>query len=123
MIRRSLIAASVAVAALAGTAALPVAAQPIVVQVAPPPPRIEHAPPPRRGQVWVPGYWEWRGNRHVWRSGYFIAARPGQIYRPPVWVERGGRWEFERRGWGRGDRDGDGVPNRVDRRPNDPYRR
>ena len=35
------------------------------------------------------------------------------------WRERGGRWEYDR---GRWDRDGDGVPNRYDRRPNNPYR-
>lgn len=93
---------------------------PVRVQYGPPPPpRYEAAPPPRRGMVWVPGHWEWRGHRHVWMQGYWVKARPGHVYREPRWVERHGRWEMRRGGW---DRDGDGVPNRYDRRPNNPYR-
>lgn len=96
-------------------------AVPVQVQYGPPPPpRREVVPPPRRGQVWVPGHWEWRGNRHVWMEGYWVKARPGHRYREPRWVERNGRWEFRQGGW---DRDGDGVPNRHDSRPDNPYRR
>ena len=86
---------------------------------APPPPRYEAAPRPRRGQVWVPGHWEWRGHRHVWHAGYWTKARPGYHYREPRWEQHGNRWEMRPGGW---DRDGDGVPNRYDRRPNNPYR-
>ena len=86
---------------------------------APPPPRYEAAPRPRRGQVWVPGHWEWRGHRHVWRAGHWTKARPGYHYREPRWEQHGNRWEMRPGGW---DRDGDGVPNRYDRRPNNPYR-
>lgn len=85
----------------------------------PPPPRYEAMPGPRRGMVWVEGHWEWRGHRHVWVDGYWVRARPGYHYRQPIWVDRGGRWEWRRGGW---DRDGDGVPNRYDRRPDNPYR-
>jgi hypothetical protein len=52
-------------------------------------------------------------------QGYWVKARPGYAYREPRWVERDGRWEMRRGGW---DRDGDGVPNRHDRRPDNPYR-
>ncbi|MFY3386780.1 YXWGXW repeat-containing protein [Paracidovorax sp. MALMAid1276] len=86
---------------------------------APPPPRHEAVPHPRRGMVWVPGHWEWRGHRHVWTQGHWVKARPGYHYREPRWVEHGGRWDMRPGGW---DRDGDGVPNRHDRRPNNPYR-
>ena len=86
---------------------------------APPPPRHEAAPRARRGMAWVPGHWEWRGQRHVWRQGYWVKARPGHHYREPRWVEHGGRWNMQPGGW---DRDGDGVPNRHDRRPDNPYR-
>ena len=84
--------------------------------------------------VWDPGHWEWRGNRHVWVDGRWLKERPGYRYREARWVERGGRWEMRpggwerddrrdnRRGGGRGDRDGDGVPNRYDDRPNNPHR-
>ncbi|CAM3473607.1 YXWGXW repeat-containing protein [Paracidovorax anthurii] len=98
-----------------------VPAAPMVVQYpAPPAPRYERVPPPRRGMVWEQGHWEWRGHRHVWVPGHWLRARPGYAYRQPAWVQNDGRWEMRRGGW---DRDGDGVPNRYDRRPDNPYRR
>lgn len=90
------------------------------VRIAPPPPRHEHLPPPRVGYVWVPGYWDWRGHRHVWVGGTWVKARHGHRYTPHRWVERNGGWYMER---GRWDRDRDGIPDRVDRHPNNPYRR
>ncbi len=92
------------------------------VQVGTPPPplRYERVPAPRRGYVWAPGHWEWRGNRHVWTNGVWLRERRGYAYRAPQWEQRDGRWAYNA---GRWDRDGDGVPNRADRRPNDPYRR
>lgn len=93
---------------------------PLVVQYgAPPPPRREAIPHQQRGKAWVPGHWEWRGNQHVWLHGHWIKARAGHHYRAPRWVERDGRWNMRPGGW---DRDGDGVPNRQDRRPNNPNR-
>lgn len=93
----------------------------VAVQYRPPPAlRYERVPPPRAGQVWVNGHWEWRGHRHVWVAGYWQRARPGYHYRQPAWVERNGHWQMQA---GRWDRDGDGVPNRYDRHPNNPYRR
>ncbi|MDQ0569115.1 hypothetical protein QFZ42_000949 [Variovorax paradoxus] len=72
----------------------------VYVVPAPPPPRHHYyAPPPPRHHYYGPGYhrghdrYEDRRHRH---------------------------WE-ERR-YGRRDYDGDGVPNRYDRRPNNPYR-
>ncbi|MEO5737027.1 MAG: hypothetical protein ABIQ82_06165 [Variovorax sp.] len=108
-------------------------AQPrVTVQVAPPPARAERVPQLRRGQVWVPGHWEWRGSRYVWIRGQQVRARPGYQYRHPEWRERDGRWEMRRGQWDRDrdgvpnradrDRDGDGVPNRADRRPDNPNR-
>lgn len=85
----------------------------------PPPPRYENAPPPRRGYVWAPGHWEPRGHRHVWVRGHWERVRPGYRYRAPEWRDHDGRWEMRRGGW---DRDGDGVPNRRDSRPDNPYR-
>lgn len=93
---------------------------PVLVQYgAPPPPRREAVPAARRGMAWVPGHWEWRGHRHVWMKGYWVKARPGYHYREPRWQDNGGRWEMQRGGW---DRDGDGVPNRNDRHPDNPRR-
>ncbi len=122
MLRKSLVAFLIAGAV--GAAAGPASARvDVFVQVAPPPPRVEVVPAPRRGWVWVPGYWDWRGRRHVWVAGTWVRERPGYRYFEPHWVERDGRWWLRRGHWGRGDRDGDGVPDRFDRHPNDPWRR
>ena len=106
-----------------GAATIPqtsAAAVGVYVQVAPPAPRFERLPEPRRGYVWVPGYWDWRGHRHMWVRGVWVKARHGYQYQPHRWVEHNGGWRLDR---GRWDRDGDGVPDRVDRHPNNPYRR
>ncbi len=106
-------------AASVGTIAVPLTASAdvIVVRKAPPEPRHEHVPAARRGYVWTPGYWDWNGRRHVWHKGQYVKARAGYHYNAPAWHERDGRWEFSRGEWrhGDGDRDGDGIPNRVDR--------
>lgn len=76
--------------------------------------------------------------------GLYVAPGPVYVQEPPVYVRSGPIYEQPRyyrereyrREWrddrgphhGRGhmshrrDRDGDGVPNRYDRRPNNPYR-
>ncbi|MEP7155382.1 MAG: YXWGXW repeat-containing protein [Betaproteobacteria bacterium] len=92
----------------------------VTIQVAPPPLRAERIPAARRGYVWVPGYWDWRGHRHVWVRGVYVKERRGYRYAPHQWVQRDGGWYMER---GRWDRDGDGIPDNRDRRPNDPTRR
>jgi len=71
------------------------------VEVAPPPPRFERIPAPRPGYVWGPGYWEWRGNRHEWVAGSWIAERPGFIYSAPHWTQRDGHWYREEAHWDR----------------------
>jgi hypothetical protein len=114
-------------AATIGAIATPLpslAAVGVYLNFGPPPPPVEIIPPPRYGYVWVPGYWNWRGHRHVWVQGVWIRERPGHVYQPHRWVERGGRWYFERGHWDRpGRRDRDGVPDRYDAHPNNPYRR
>ena len=113
--------AAVLVAMGAMTVPTTAEAQPSVsVRVGPPPPpRYERVPPPRRGYVWAPGHYEWRRGHHVWVPGTWMRARPGYAYRAPEWRQHGGRWEYRA---GRWDRDRDGVPDRYDRRPNNPHR-
>jgi hypothetical protein len=74
------------------------------------PVRHEYQGAHRPGYVRVPGHREWNGHRRVWVPGH---------------------WEPRYRGYGHGgyaqytprwDRDGDGVPNRRDARPDNPYR-
>lgn len=59
----------------------------------PPPPHREmmmRAPGPHH--VWVPGYYEWRGNRYKWNRGRWMRPPRGRH----VWVP--GYWMPERRG-------------------------
>ena len=109
---------------------------PATVYVAPPPPPLyQYTPAPRYGQIWVPGHWEWQGQRHVWTQGYFMRERPGYVYHQPQWSQHGDRWGYRGGGWARADRDhdgianrwdrdrdGDGVPNRYDRAPDNRHR-
>jgi hypothetical protein len=150
LIRKVLVSALFA-AGMIGAAATPLpslAAAVVYVNVGPPPDRHERIPEARRGYIWSPGYWDWRGNKHVWVKGSSVRERNGYAYQPQRWVERDGRWNLERSRWNQagrrdsdrdgipdrrdptpygggrpGDRDGDGVPNNRDSRPNDPNRR
>jgi hypothetical protein len=93
----------------------------VVVNSAPPAPRYEVAPAPRRGYIWAPGHWEWRGHRHEWIGGYWIAERPGYAYSAPAWYRSDGGWAMQPARWtsyGR-DRDRDGVPDRYEWRGHD----
>ncbi len=94
----------------------------IWVRQAPPEVRVEQVPAARHGYQWVPGYWGYQGRHHVWHSGTWVRERHGHIYVAPTWVEHDGRWQLQRGQWRRHDRDGDGVPNSQDRRPDDPTR-
>ena len=125
---KSILAATAAV--LISTAAFaPVQAQAqgrtevIVVRKAPPALRHEAIPAARRGQVWVPGYWNWNGRRYTWQRGHFERVRAGYYYSQPEWRQDRNGWYFERGGWLRGERadrvmrrdqDRDGVSNRND---------
>jgi len=92
----------------------------VTVRVAPPPARYERVPPPRPGYVWAPGHYEWNHGRYVWHRGNWMQGREGYAYRAPQWRENsGGHWEYQA---GRWDNDRDGVPNRYDRKPNNPSR-
>ena len=110
------------IAAACSMTALPSVARTVWVREAPPEVRVEPAPAPRHGYQWAPGYWNWQGHRHVWHHGTWMRERTGHVYTSPTWVQRDNRWEFKPGYWRRGDRDGDGVPNSQDRRPNDPTR-
>lgn len=102
-------------------AAIPAAARTsvdFVVNVGPPPLRYEYVPAPRVGYVWVPGYWDWRYGGYRWVRGHWSRHRAGHFYEPVRWVGYGGRY-YRQGGWRDADRDG--VPNRYDRAPYNPY--
>lgn len=90
--------------------------------VAPPPAPYEAAPAPRAGQVWAPGHCRLVNDQYVWTPGRWLEARPGYRYVPDAWeryhVDGRERWRYVPSRW---DRDGDGVPNHVDRHDNRPH--
>ncbi len=115
----------VIVASTFATLAPTVNATVVYITMPPPPVRYEVVPTPRPGYVWAPGYWNWRNNRHAWVKGHWERERSGYYYHPHRWVQHdGGRWANESGKWARTpyDRDGDGVPNRLDRAPDNPRR-
>ncbi len=90
---------------------------------APPVLRYEYRPSHRHAHVWVPGFWDWNGRHHHWIAGHYVRERAGYHYYPHRWEQRNGHWVREGGRWGRRDNDRDGVPNRYDHVPNNPYRR
>jgi len=128
MWKRKLLLGAIVSASL-GAVALPAAAAGIYVDIAPPAPRYEVTPAPRAGYVWIPGYWDYEGHRHVWRKGHWEHERHGYTWVPSRWEQRDGKWALERGRWehehvaSNHDRDADGVPNRFDNHPDNPYRR
>jgi hypothetical protein len=90
----------------------------LYVSSAPPAPLYERVPMPRRGYVWAPGHWEWRGHRHEWVGGYWLAERPGYAYHAPAWSRRNGGWYMEPARWTPygPDRNRDGIPDRYEYR-------
>ena len=65
----------------------------------PPPPRVVVTPAPRPGYIYAPGYWNWRGGRHVWNEGHWERQRRGYHYAEPVWDRDGDRYGLRRGRW------------------------
>lgn len=77
------------------------------------------SPRPDAGYVWQNGHWTWNGHRNVWVAGHWVRTYPEHYARRPYYGDR------DRDGipnYADRDIDGDGVPNRYDRYPYDPYR-
>jgi hypothetical protein len=112
---RKLLLATAAVASLAGLSSAAHARTDVGVYLnfAPPAVRYEPVPAVRVGYAWVPGYWDWRANRHYWVAGHYVRARPGYTYYPGRWAHVDGRYRYEAAYWHR-DRDHDGIPDYRD---------
>nr|MDP2192320.1 hypothetical protein [Rhodoferax sp.] len=70
------------------------------ISIAPPAPLYEVAPAVAPGYIWVPGYWAWNVDRHVWIRGRTVVQRVGYRWEPDRWEQRDrvyyrypGRWE------------------------------
>ncbi len=69
-----------------------------------PPESLEQGPtsePASPDYFWVPGCWEWRVGRYVWRAGYWAIVQPDWVWVPAsyCWTPRGwvyvaGYWDF-----------------------------
>jgi hypothetical protein len=70
----------------------------------------------RPSRVWVEGHWVPRSHGPVWVEGHW-AYKPRPQYSGHYY--QGGYYQRPAPRW---DRDGDGVPNRHDRRPNNPWK-
>lgn len=88
---------------LIGTAAVSTASAAVDVSlnIAPPEERVEVVPGPRRGYMWSPGYWEWRGRHHFWVPGHWVRPRTGYHWYRDRWDRYGDRWVFYRGHWER----------------------
>ena len=121
MQKRKLLLAALAVSSI-GVVPLTASAA-IYVTEAPPAPRHEVVPAARHGYVWAPGYWDYRHGHYAWVAGHWEREHNGMYWHPNHWVQHENKWTMEKGGWNReryvenrmGDRDHDGVPNRVDR--------
>jgi hypothetical protein len=89
----------IATATLCLWTGLPASAALIDIEIRPPVPRVEVVPAPRRGFVWAPGFWEWRGREHVWVGGHWERERRGHHWIPAHWDEHGGHYRFEEGHW------------------------
>ena len=125
MLRRialTTLAAAAAFTVVSGVTAplMPAASQVNITFGSPPPPvRYEAVPAPRAGYVWAPGHWRLVNDQHAWVPGQWQQARAGYRYIPDSWerqtVSGRDQWRYQPSRW---DKDGDGIPNKVDRYDN-----
>src|SRR5262249_18399810 len=81
----------------------PAPAREWVAEGAPPEPIAEVRPmAPFAGAVWIPGYWQWNGYRHVWVGGHYSAPRAGWVWEPHHWQRTPRGWVHVTGHWRRG---------------------
>ena len=70
--------------------------------VRPPPPLSEvYGVAPVVGMLWVAGFWNWVGGRHVWVAGRWVQPRRGYRWSPYRWQPYRGRWRLSQGRWER----------------------
>lgn len=67
----------------------------------PPAPYAETIPvAPFADAVWVGGFWDWDGGRHIWQTGHYEKRRSGFEFHQPAWGHApDGGWHLDRGGW------------------------
>jgi hypothetical protein len=73
--------------------------------------------------IGVPGVYVQPAPVYVQPQPVYVQPQPVYVYPQPVYDWRHRHHHHQRRHGGWGDADRDGVPNRFDHRPYDPYRR
>lgn len=69
------------------------AATVVYVDTAPPALVVETKPPrPTPTAIWIDGYWQWNGHKHIWVAGHWDKKPKGNGWVP-------GRWDKKSRGW------------------------
>ena len=98
--KAKLIAPLVAALGFAAIPALSATVDYIEVQAAPPALQVETVPAPMTGQVWIPGYYDYKDGQYVWTAGHFEPERTGYVYIAPRY-ESGkyyvGRWDEDKK--------------------------
>ena len=86
---------------LAGGLAMTASAEEVIVRVAPPHAIVERrGPAPGAGYVWIPGYHNWDGSRHVWVAGRWEQPpRPHARWEAHHWVRRHGGYVLVEGHW------------------------
>jgi hypothetical protein len=73
----------------------------VEVQSAPPALIVETMPAPVTGQVWIPGYYDYKDGQYTWVAGHMEPQREGYVYVAPKY-ENGkyyvSRWDEEEHG-------------------------
>ncbi len=94
--------------ALAGCTVVPprvtVSGPAVVMAPMPQPPmRVEIvSAPPQTDYFWIPGYWQWGGDRHYWIGGHWERHRPHERWEPHRWQpDHGGNWRLNGGYWRR----------------------
>ncbi|TFF36772.1 YXWGXW repeat-containing protein [Mucilaginibacter psychrotolerans] len=54
---------------------------------------------PYANAYWVPGEWVWRGNRYVYRNGYYARPRARRVYVEGAWIHTNRGYVWKRGYW------------------------
>ena len=103
MLTRKIAAAMAATAAFAAINVMAYAEwKEIDTNQGPPAMRTETMPAARTGEVWVPGYYEYKNRTYSWVPGRFEKERAGYTFSAPRYEQKNGRWGMYAGGWEEG---------------------